>query len=140
MLALSPSVHLEILHPETLSGNPNEDSIVLKVLHGQIVILLPGDVGTKTQQELVEVYGQRLKADLIKLPHHGSDALASFVRAVQPRYAILSIGPNPYGAPDDQALELVRASGARVFRTDRHGSITVTSDGHSLQVSTERFP
>ena len=137
-IALSPSVHLEVLHPHTLRGNPNEDSLVLRVIHGANTILLAGDVGVEGQKELEEVYGSGLQADLLKIPHHGSGGVASFLRAVQPNYAILTIGPNPYGAPEEGLLNLYQSMGIPVFRTDRDGAITVISDSHALQVEVER--
>jgi len=133
-LPISSSVKLDVFHPETLKGDPNEDSLVLMLIHGHVKILLTGDIGLEAQKELLQIYGTRLKADVMKVPHHGGEALEEFIEAVSPREAILSIGPNPYGLPKSEVLGFYKKKGARIHRTDQVGDITAISDGRSLEV------
>jgi len=139
-ILLSPSVRLEVLHPGTLRGDPNDDSLVVKIIHREIVFLFMADIGPAVQKELLEVYGPKLKADVAKIPHHGGEAVESFVQAVRPKRAILSVGPNPYGLPKEEVLEMYRRAGAQIHRTDLEGTLAITSDGSSLRVRTERSP
>lgn len=134
ILPISTSVKLDVLHPETLKGDPNEDSLVLMLTHGQVKIFFTGDIGLEAQKELVQIYGSRLKSDVMKVPHHGGEVLEEFIEAVSPREAILSVGPNPYGSPKPEVLDWYSKKGILVHRTDLVGNITAISDGLSLEV------
>lgn len=137
-VSLSASVHLEVLHPETLSGDPNGDSLVLMLRYRKTRLLLGGDVGADAQRAIVDRYGPALRADLIKIPHHGLGGIPEFIEQVRPRFAVLTVGPNPYGAPDERLLEQYRRAGARIYRTDRRGEVRAVSDGHAWAIETER--
>lgn len=97
-------------------------------------------MGLGAQKELLQEYGSRLKADLIKIPHHGGEAVEDFIQEVHPQDAILSVGLNPYGSPDPDVLKMYQKAGARIHRTDQVGDIIVTSDGWSFKVHSERLP
>ncbi|MFQ5588579.1 MAG: ComEC/Rec2 family competence protein [Nitrospiria bacterium] len=137
----SPSVRIEVFHPDAvLTGDQNEDSLVIKITHGEVSLLLAADAGPDTQQKLVEIYGNQLHSDLIKIPHHANETevFQPFIETVHPRIAVLTIGPNPYGAPNPEVLEAYKEAGVRLYRSDQHGSIHVTSDGQILNIATER--
>lgn len=73
--------------------------------------------------------------------HHGSAGSSSleFLQALSPEIAIVQVGAdNSYGHPTKEVLSRVRAVGAEIYRTDRQGEITVTTDGISYRVKTER--
>lgn len=133
---------IEVLHPNEQVGNPNEDSLVLRLVHGDNSFLFGADVGLVAQKSLISAYGQDLKSDLIKIPHHANEVFNEtfddFINHVDPSVAVLTIGPNPYGAPNSQIMEMYNKKVNRIFRTDLHGTVTVRSDGRSLQVETER--
>ena len=116
--------------------------MVLRMVHGGKVVLFGADVGLNGQKELTEIYGKGLKADLIKIPHHANEVFdpvfEAFLQAVDPKFAVLTIGPNPAGAPDAGMIEMYQRHVHRILRTDRHGTITVKSDGHTLEIETER--
>jgi competence protein ComEC len=78
--------------------------------------------------------------DVLRVPHHGGDtSLPDFIMAVDPEIAVISVGqPNPYGHPDPNALATLNAVGASVWRTDEHGTITVTFEQQGLVVASER--
>ena len=136
-LPLSSAVRIEIFHPDKLTGNQNNDSLVVKLVHQKVSFLFAADAGLSTQKTLVSAYGDRLKSDLIKIPHHASEVDVNFLNAVDPSISILTIGPNPYNAPNSEVLVRYQEKG-RLFRTDQHGTITVTSDGQTLQTDSER--
>ncbi len=134
-------VSTNVLWPDNLSARKtaqNDDSLVLQLRDGNETILLTGDIERPVERQLTSS-GDLLQADFVKVPHHGSrtSSTESFLQAVQPRFAAVSVGENnPFGHPNGDVLERVQMQGARLFRTDRDGAITVITDGNELQVST----
>ena len=134
------SALVEILAPLHDYENTNDTSIVAKITYGDTSFLFTGDIEWEAEHDLVDS-GVALSADVLKVPHHGSDTSSSYVflRAVMPSYAIISVGEdNAYGHPAEDTLSRLRDSGADVLRTDMAGTIQIYSDGVSLQISTER--
>ncbi len=80
----------------------------------------------------------RCGAAILKVPHHGSKTSApEFLSAVRPAVAVVQVGAdNRFGHPHAQALEALASS--RVYRTDQRGRVTVSTDGRSITVATER--
>jgi len=119
-------------------GDPNEASVVLRLSMGRVAILLTGDIGTEGEADLIHS-GTDLRAAVLKLAHHGSDTSSSpqFVRRVGSVVDIISVGANNrYGHPSPDVLD--RLDGGLILRTDRHGDITVSTDGQRLWVKTQR--
>ncbi|AKU90290.1 ComEC/Rec2 family competence protein [Vulgatibacter incomptus] len=115
----------------------NANSIVLAIRFGQIAWLLTGDAEPETERWLLRESGSSLRADLLKVAHHGSrhSSTAEFLRAVGPRDAIVSCGAgNDYGHPAPAAIERLERAGAKIWRTDRDGSLRVTTDGKTMRV------
>jgi competence protein ComEC len=116
---------------------PNDNSFVLRVAFGARAFLLVGDAEREEEGMLLASAGDRLHADVLKVGHHGSrtSTTPAFVSAVSPREAIVSVGcRNRFGHPNEGTLHTLTAAGARVWRTDRDGAITVTTDGQLLEV------
>jgi competence protein ComEC len=124
-------VQVEILWP-TREYQPkrepsNDDSVVLRLCRATTCALLPGDIEAKVERTLATSQPTLLAAAL-KVPHHGGRDAATweFLATVQPQVAAISVGAtNPFGHPFDDVLERLRGQGARVYRTDRDGSITL---------------
>ena len=73
------------------------------------------------------------------MPHHGAaTSLPAFFQAVQAQVAVVSVGPNDYGHPVPATLDAIAATGAQVWRTDQHGTVTVTFSGGEPVVTAER--
>jgi competence protein ComEC len=134
----------EIFWPEVSSAEPapaakNNDSLVLRLHYGDRTILLPGDAEKEAEREmLAEHDGDTLRADVLKVGHHGSknSTTEDFLAAVRPQVAIISAGEdNPYGHPSPELLQRLETSGVRVLRTDRDGAIHVLTDGHTLEIN-----
>jgi competence protein ComEC len=120
------------------SSDPNNNSLVVHVRAGQITFLLAGDAETEQQHALLTRYGAgALRADVVKVPHHGS-ALQDrdFLAALSARAALVSVGTgNAYGHPNPAVLARFAGAGARVMRTDRDGDVAVViDDGGRLAV------
>lgn len=124
-------VEIECLHPSMVSNDPNANSIVLKIRYQRATFLFPGDITPPIEKELLEIYKDRLKSDVLKIPHHGHRGMYSFFEAIRPIIAILSVGPNPYGAPDPQTVMAYSKKGCCVLRTDQYESIMIKSNGNN---------
>lgn len=128
----------EIAPEETATGPKNNDSLVLRLAYGRRVILLPGDIEKQAEREIVaETPGDGLRADVLKVGHHGSknSTMEEFLERVRPQIAVVSAGAeNPYGHPSPEALERLEQAGVRVLRTDRSGAIHVLTDGERVEV------
>jgi competence protein ComEC len=116
---------------------PNDNSFVLRISYGARSLLLVGDSERDEEGLLLSTARERLRADVLKVGHHGSRTSSSpaLLAAVAPLHAIVSVGRrNRFGHPHPLTLGALAASGARVWRTDRDGAVTVTTDGSSLDV------
>ena len=121
-------------HPET----ENDRSLVLLLQYGEVRILLTGDIEHATEYWLT-VYRDDLRADVLQVPHHGSktSTLPAFVRHVRPRDGIISLGAgNPYGHPHPDVLNTLADQHVRVWRTDVHGAVTISTDGSTYEILT----
>ena len=121
-------------HPET----ENDRSLVLLLQYGEVRILLTGDIEHATEYWLT-VYRDDLRADVLQVPHHGSktSTLPAFVRHVRPRDGIISLGAgNPYGHPHPDVLNTLADQRVRVWRTDVHGAVTISTDGSTYEILT----
>ena len=118
-------------------SDPNLASTIVLVRVGEVRILLVGDAEQPEEEWLVARYGDSLRADVLKVGHHGSSTSSSgaFLDAVQPRLALVSVGlGNSYGHPSAEVMATLAARGAQVLRTDRVGTIVVSTDGHRVFV------
>jgi competence protein ComEC len=116
--------------------NLNDYSAVLKVMFGDTVFLFTGDAEAVSEAEMVGK--QPIKADLLKVGHHGSDTSTTerFLNAVKPQFAVISVGDNNYGHPSDKVIARLQTAGVKVYRTDKQGTIVATSDGNSISINT----
>jgi len=114
----------------------NNASLVMKLRFKNISVLLTGDIGMEAEGRILRK-GHFLKADILKIPHHGSSSSSSplFLEKVKPTYAILSVGERNIGRlPHPEVLKRYGQLGSRVLRTDKHGAITVITDGEKIDV------
>jgi competence protein ComEC len=114
----------------------NNSSLVMKLRFRNVSILLAGDIGKETEEQMLRK-GLPLQADILKIPHHGSSSSSSppFLDRVNPTFAILSVGQRNVGRlPNPEVLERYERLGAKIFRTDRHGAITVVTNGDGIKV------
>jgi competence protein ComEC len=120
--------------PDSGTGINNVSVVLLGTIGGRR-FLLAGDVEQDIDPTLLA--DGLPTVDLLKVAHHGSRTATTdaFVDAVRPRIAIASAGAgNPYGHPARATLERLSAAGARVYRTDRDGTVTVAFDAGGLSV------
>jgi competence protein ComEC len=133
-------VRLEVLAPlRRLTGtrsDPNNNSLVLRADLQGVSVLLTGDVEHEGQRLLL-ASGTDLRADVLKVPHHGSAfSDPAFLDTVRPRVAVIGVGAgNDYGHPAAAVVARLTRSGARVLRTDLDGDVAVTVSGRYLFVA-----
>jgi beta-lactamase superfamily II metal-dependent hydrolase len=123
-------------------GNePNANSVVVRLDYGEFSILLTGDAEAQTEERMME-QGARLAAKVLKVGHHGSKyaSSADFLQQAKFKDAVISCGAdNRYGHPSQETLDRLRAAGARIYRTDLQGEITIKTRGkEDYQITTER--
>ena len=120
----------------------NNYSAVIRLQYGNTVFLFTGDAEELAEGEMLNAYSKSaLKADVLKVGHHGSNTASSadFINAVMPKYAVIEVGEgNSYHHPHDEAIDHLNAVGAEIFRTDLNGNITIISDKTSLAVQCEK--
>jgi competence protein ComEC len=121
---------IDILHPQTLDGSPNDNSIVMQVTFNKTSILLTGDVEKKVQEELFRHFRQIKDADVVKLPHHGRDITENMIAMSGGKIFLISTGPNRWGPPDEEKISKLQGT---VYRTDRDGDVVLESDGQRWQ-------
>lgn len=124
-----------ILAPNSLSYEDlNNYSIVVKVEFGNNSLLFTGDAEDISEKEMI-AKGFDLKADVLKVGHHGSDSSTTreFLNAVNPKYAVISVGKgNEYGHPATDTIQKLHAKGINIYRTDESGTVVATSDGTNI--------
>ena len=123
--------HFSVLWPDanlavrtSLPANKLNDSAIAGVLtSGAATMLFTGDISNKVEAQLASVLGA---VDVLKVAHHGSKTSTSnsFLKIVQPGYAVIEAGKNSYGLPTQDVLSRLADAGTRIFRTDIDGTVT----------------
>jgi competence protein ComEC len=116
----------------------NDDSIVVELRWRNVSIVLTGDIGHAVEAAIAPAI-PAAPLRVIKVPHHGSLTSSSgdFIASLRPQIAVVSAGrANHFGHPVPEVLERYRTEGAEIFRTDRDGAVTVSTDGRSIEVRT----
>ena len=116
---------------------PNNASIVMRIETHGIVLLATGDVEPPAQAALMDD-PNLLRADVLKVPHHGSPHQdPAFIAAVGARLAMISVGlGNDYGHPAASTIAMLQRDGAQVRRTDLDGSIALVGSSGELRLET----
>ncbi|WP_088044407.1 DNA internalization-related competence protein ComEC/Rec2 [Bacillus sp. EAC] len=119
--------HFQILSPvKRYSGEENHGSIVLKAKMNDKSWLFTGDLDISGEMRLISNY-PKLKSDILKIGHHGSDTSTSdeFIRALSPKIAIISVGKsNRYGHPKKEVINRLNENHVTILRTDLNGAIS----------------
>ena len=134
---LGPVEHVAADQDE--SSKQNDSSLVIMVEVAGLRLLLTGDVEPPGQQAILGS-GADLRADILKVPHHGSAQQdPAFFAATHARLAIASAGAhNDYGHPAPRTVQLVRSLGMTLLRTDQNGSVAVRLERDQLAAVTQR--
>ena len=116
--------------------NLNNHSAVLKLIYGETSFLFQGDAEKESEKDILKSsMGSKLKADVLKVGHHGSASSTTpeYLEKISPKYAVIMVGlGNDYGHPHKETMELLKSKGIEVFRTDEQGTIVTESDGKNI--------
>lgn len=127
---------------ESLTGDSNQDSMVLMVQYGTFRMLFTGDLEGEAENSLIDLAQKQqisLAADVLKVGHHGSKNASSelFLETVKPKAAVISCGKdNSYGHPAKETLERLKQCGVSVIQTMENGAVQIVSDGQSWEIYT----
>lgn len=134
---LGNGVGLFVLSPKkNRPSSVNNASLVLKLTYGETSFLLTGDAEMESEQVMLTEYGSILESDVLKVGHHGSATSTHepFLRAVNPRYAVLSMAlQNRYGLPDREVFDHLDSIRADVHATSLMGAATYFSNSKKIR-------
>ncbi len=115
----------------------NDRSLVFKLTWKEFTMLFPGDIQAVREHLLAENRSHHLSSKILLAPHHGSNSSSTrfFLDRVDPEIVVISSGfNNPYRFPDPDVIRRYAQKHIQVFRTDKHGAVTITSRGNDFQV------
>lgn len=134
-LKLDKDLNIDILWPNNsrlISENIlNNNSIVCKLYYKNFSMLFTGDIEEVAEKQILEEYKNNLdilNSTILKVGHHGSktSSTQNFLNVVRPRIALIGVGENnKFGHPNDEVLDRLKQLGAKVYRTDQKGEITL---------------
>ena len=130
---------ITVLGPVKSYAETNDTSIVMKVVFGETSFLFTGDMEMPAENDLLDS-GADVKADVLKVGHHGSDTSTGyrFLYEVDPTYAVIPVGEdNKYGHPNDITLSRLSDAECTIFRTDHLGTVVAVSDGKEITFTWE---
>jgi competence protein ComEC len=122
---------MEILSPIKLSESKNDDSLVILAKIGGLKWLFTGDLEHQGERRILETY-KELRADVLKVGHHGSKGSTSdqFLKQLKPKFALISAGENNrYNHPHDEVIERLNKYGVKTFQTNLDGAVTYKFKG-----------
>ncbi|NLG04395.1 MAG: MBL fold metallo-hydrolase [Clostridia bacterium] len=127
-----------IIAPNKVYGDElNNWSVGIKLVNGKNSFIMCGDAEKEAEKDICNNHID-LKADVLKLGHHGSSTATSkaILEAVDPSYAVISCGKdNSYGHPHQETMDALQNRDIKIFRTDLQGTIVAESDGTTIQFS-----
>lgn len=115
-----------LLYAPVSEHSDNERSIAVQFRFGTFDMLMTGDMGTETEQELLRTHDLS-SVEVLVAGHHGAKGSTgeALLETTEPAYVLISVGDNSYGHPAPQTLQRIQESGALVYRTDQCGNITI---------------
>ena len=134
------TAQITVLGPVTSYAEPNNTSIILMVQFGENRFLFTGDMEVEAENDMLDA-GAKVKADVLKVGHHGSNTSTGyrFLYEVDPAYAVISVGEdNSYGHPHEEPMSRLHDADVIIYRTDEMGTILTISDGKNISFSWEK--
>lgn len=125
---------------EVYGKDVNDMSVVIRIDYGKTSLIVAGDAEETAEYMMLDT-GLPLKADVLRVAHHGSSysSTVPFLKAVSPEYAVISCGEgNDYGHPHKRVLKELNRLDVKLYRTDLQGTIRCVSDGETVSFATER--
>lgn len=141
---IEKNLYFDVLWPYTnkkISENCiNNNSLVCKLVYKNFSLLFTGDIEEIAEKAILDLYKENLEileATCLKVAHHGSktSSIYEFLKVTRPKIALIGVGKgNLYGHPNEETLKNLKEVGAKIYRTDECGEITIESIGNSIKV------
>lgn len=135
---LARGVRMDILHPSSPSSSHlNNASVVVRIVFGQVSFLFTGDAEREAEREILN-RGYELESTILKVGHHGSrtSTTTAFLNGVKPEVGVIMCGANNrYGHPHEETLDNLTKAGVKIYRTDIHGTIVISTDGQTYDIN-----
>lgn len=127
------NLKVDIISPTKEYETSNESSAVIKIVYKNRKFLFMADATTDNEADIKA----DVESDVVKVGHHGSDSSSKeeFVQKTKAKYAVISVGENSYHHPHDIIVKRWENIGAEVLRTDKLGSIVISTDGNTLNIN-----
>lgn len=140
LITLDKDLKVQVLYADAIASDSNDASIVLKATYNKVSFLLTGDADKEIESEIAGIYD--VQATILKAGHHGSNTSSSlaFLQKVKPNATILSYGKeNSYGHPHDEVVANLKKVGSKMYSTAQEGTIIVTTNGNTYDISAKEF-
>lgn len=138
VLDVDPDIEAVMLAPNGEEYSKlNDYSAILKIVYGESSFIITGDAEDTSEKKMVGG-GLNLKADVLRVSHHGSSSstIQEFLSAVDPKYAVISVGrDNKYGHPHEEVITRLSNAGIDIYRTDIHGNIVISTKGNEYNIN-----
>lgn len=130
-------VKVEFYGPLYEYSTTNQLSPYIKVSYFDTSFLFTGDAYGEAQEDIIDKYGDKLNADVLKVSHHGAKNSLSeeLLNKVNPKYAVISVGYNSYGHPDASTLMLLDNANIKTYRTDINDNIKLGADKNKVELA-----
>ena len=120
----------------------NNNSMVCKLIYKNFSMLFTGDIEEIAEKAILEKYTDNniLEANVLKVAHHGSKTSSTidFLKTVSPKISLIGVGEdNSFGHPSKSTINNLNALNCKIYRTDKNGEITITSNGENIKI--EKF-
>jgi len=108
-------------------SNINDTCLVLQLISQKTKALFTGDLEGKIEKELVNKYGDNLRSDILKVPHHGSkySSTDTFLQVIKPKISVIEVGKNSYGHPASETLNRLANIGSQIFNTYKNDTVKI---------------
>ncbi len=136
---IEKNLYIDVLWPcskNKISENVlNNNSLVCKLVYLSFSCIFTGDIEEIAEKAILEKYKnstQILKADILKIAHHGSKTSSTeeFLETVKPKIALIGVGQNNnFGHPNKNVIERIKNNKIEIFRTDENGEICISTNG-----------
>ncbi len=124
-------------------NSTNNTCPLIKINYRNVSMLFTGDIDSSAETEFVELYGEELDVDILKIAHHGSlySTSEAFLNVTTPDYAIISVGENnSYGHPSEVVLNRLSEMNVEIFRTDLNGNVlSVVGEDYGMKFLTTDY-
>ncbi len=133
------NLKVDVLAPLKQYDNMNNNSVVLKLTYKEKSFLFTGDASRESERDMIAA-GYNLKADVLKVGHHGSktSSTQAFLNKVQPAYAVISVGEDRSKLPKKEIIDRLKKNNIKTYRTDLDGTVVIASDGYNLKFFCEK--